>query len=69
MAEMGVDVLRLSPQSRHMGEVVEIFYEVVDGELSIESGLESLSKIASGEMSNGFWYGQPGMSWLPAAQS
>ena len=63
MAAMGVDVLRLSPQSHHMAEVVEIFYEVRDGELSIEAGLDALRRIACGELSNGFWYGQPGMCW------
>ncbi len=63
MAEMGVDVLRLSPQSHHMAEVVEVFYEVLDGELSVESGLKTLRKISGGEMSNGFWYGQSGMAW------
>lgn len=66
MAAMGVDVLRLSPQSHHMAEVVEIFYEVRDGELSIEEGLKTLKKIAGGELSNGFWYGRSGMEWHQA---
>ncbi len=63
MMAMGVDVLRLSPQPHHMGEIVEVFYEVRDGQLSVEEGLESLKTFASGELSNGFWYGQPGMAW------
>ncbi len=63
MAAMGVDVLRLSPQSHHMAEVVETFYEVIDGELSVEAGLKNLSRLSNGELSNGFWYGQPGMAW------
>jgi collagenase-like PrtC family protease len=63
MAAMGVDVLRLSPQSHHMAEVVEIFYEVLDGEMSLKSGIKNLKKIASGELSNGFWYGKSGMEW------
>ncbi|MEN8171147.1 MAG: U32 family peptidase [Pseudomonadota bacterium] len=63
MAAMGVDILRLSPQSRNMAEIVEIFYEVLDGELSVEAGIKSLNKIATGELSNGFWYGKSGMEW------
>lgn len=63
MAAMGVDVLRLSPQSRRMGEVVEVFYEVLDGELSVEAGLESLNKLSGSDLSNGFWYGKAGMAW------
>lgn len=63
MAAMGVDVVRLSPQSRNMAEIVAIFYEVLDGELSVEAGVESLNKIAAGKLSNGFWYGKSGMEW------
>ena len=63
MAAMGVDILRLSPQSRKMAEVVEIFDEVINGELSVESGVKSLSQVAHGELSNGFWYGKSGMEW------
>jgi len=63
IAEMGVDVLRISPQPYHMAEVVEIFYEVIDGELSVEEGIESLRKITTSELSNGFWYGEAGMVW------
>ncbi len=62
MAAMGVDVVRLSPQARNMAEVTEIFYEVLDGELSISAGMEALKEVAVGQMSNGFWYGQEGMS-------
>ena len=63
MAAMGVDILRLSPQSGNMAEIVEIYYEVLDGELSVEEGVKSLDKLAAGELSNGFWYGKSGMEW------
>ena len=63
MAAMGVDILRLSPQSRHMAEIVEVFYEVLAGELPLEEGMESLHHLAVGEPSNGFWHGRSGMEW------
>jgi collagenase-like PrtC family protease len=63
MIAMGVDVLRLSPQSSHMAEIVEVFYEVLAGERSIKAGVKSLNKLATGELSNGFWYGRSGMEW------
>lgn len=63
MVAMGVDVVRLSPQSHHMAEVVEIFYGVLDGELSVTDGVKKLTRIAVGEVSNGFWYGKSGMEW------
>ena len=66
MAAMGVDVLRISPQSQHMAEIVDIFYEVLDGEVTTEEGVANLHKMASGTLSNGFWYGEPGMAWRAA---
>jgi collagenase-like PrtC family protease len=66
MARMGVDVARLSPQSHHMGEIVGIFHQVLNGELAAEAGSERLRKLAAGELSNGFWYGKSGMEWHAA---
>jgi collagenase-like PrtC family protease len=63
MVAMGVDVVRLSPQSHHMAEVVEIFHQVIDGELGVTDGVKKLTRIAVGEVSNGFWYGKSGMEW------
>lgn len=66
MARMGVDVARLSPQSRHMGEIVAIFHQVLNGTLAPETGSERLRRLAAGELSNGFWYGKSGMEWYAA---
>ena len=66
MAEMGVDVVRLSPQSRHMAEVVEIFSRLLNGEVTVESGVERLNTIATGQLSNGYWYAGSGMAWHAA---
>jgi collagenase-like PrtC family protease len=63
MAAMGVDVVRLSPQSHHMAEVVAIFHKVIGGELGVTDGVKKLTRIAAGEVSNGFWYGKSGMEW------
>ncbi|MCW8919652.1 MAG: U32 family peptidase [Gammaproteobacteria bacterium] len=63
MARMGVDVVRLSPQSRHMGEIVAIFHQVLGGTLAPEAGNERLRKVAAGALSNGFWHGKSGMEW------
>lgn len=59
LAEAGVDVLRLSPQSRHMGEIVDRFRAALDG-----GPVDCLpaSLLPTGAC-NGYWYGAPGMSW------
>ncbi len=61
--ELGVEVLRLSPQSRHMAEVVAAFRGVVGGTLSPQQGNETLLKITQGESCNGYWYGDAGLAW------
>lgn len=64
MAEMQVDVLRLSPQSRNMGYVVETFAAVRDGRIDGLEGRQLIDKATSGASCNGYWHGQAGMDWL-----
>jgi len=63
MEQMGVDVVRLSPQSRHMGVVTEAFAGVRDGTLTPEAGQLQIAKAVAGELCNGYWYGEAGMDW------
>jgi len=68
LRELDVEVLRLSPQSRHMAEVVAAFRGVVDGTLSPQEGNAILLKITQGEPCNGYWYGDAGLAWLADAE-
>ncbi len=63
---MGVDVLRLSPQSRDMDRVVQLFSEALHGKLDADEGVSLLEKVAIGEISNGYWHGKAGMARLSA---
>jgi len=61
LREMGVDVLRLSPQSRDMAQIVSLFAAALaEGEASDEQTVK-LEELAQGELSNGYWYGKAGM--------
>lgn len=62
LQQMGVDVVRLSPQSRHMGRIVELFTAAMAGEPAPELNPQ-LSELAIGELSNGYWHGEAGMAW------
>lgn len=64
LAAAGVDVLRLSPQSRHMAEVVAAFRSAVDGGHAAASAISGLT---AGALSNGYWYGEAGMDWVASA--
>jgi O2-independent ubiquinone biosynthesis protein UbiV len=67
MRKRGVNVLRISPQSQHTGEIVRVFRAVLDSILTPASALAELSKFQPGKSCNGFWYGRPGLDYLPAA--
>jgi O2-independent ubiquinone biosynthesis protein UbiV len=67
MRKRGVNVLRISPQSQHTGEIVRVFRAVLDSILTPASALVELSKLQPGKSCNGFWYGRPGLDYLPAA--
>ena len=66
METLGVDVMRLSPQSHHMAKVVEAFAAVRDGEITASEGQLRVARVAAGETCNGYWYGEAGMDWHAA---
>lgn len=64
LQSMGVEILRLQPQSQHMAEVVAAF--------DIARTAQAFAMVpdsalpASAERSNGYWFGEPGMQWQAA---
>jgi collagenase-like PrtC family protease len=68
-AELGVDVLRISPQSAHTGEIVALFRGVVDGKLSAEATHAQLQPLMPAQGCNGYWHSKPGLeTWKTDAQ-
>lgn len=67
MRAMGVDVLRLSPQSCHMEKIVRAFHAVMAGEGSPQQGVEIVQELTRGLPCNGYWYGEAGLAWLDEA--
>ncbi|HED15360.1 MAG TPA: U32 family peptidase [Gammaproteobacteria bacterium] len=64
LMEMGVDVLRLSPETGYMAGLVTLFREVVDQQCSAAEAVALLPKlITEQKWCNGFWHEQPGMNW------
>lgn len=55
----GVQVLRLSPQHRHMQQVVEVFHALRLGSLTAAQAATRLSRLA-GEVCDGYWLGREG---------
>ncbi len=63
----GVDVLRLSPQSRHTGEVVAIFRSLVDGAVTPDEAGGRLTRLMPGAPCDGYWHTESGMTYRSRA--
>lgn len=58
---LGVDVLRISPQSRNTDQVIDIFHDCLNGKITgCDANIELHKYIMSGEC-DGYWHGTAGM--------
>ena len=64
---LGVDLLRISPQSHDTAQVVRTFAACLAGDLSTQDGLATLGALVPGGLVDGYWTGQAGISWTGAA--
>ena len=66
----GVDVLRLSPQAEHTGDLALLFRRCLDGELAAGEAWAAANAKLPGASCNGFWYARPGLDQVePARES
>jgi collagenase-like PrtC family protease len=61
MRSLGVDVVRLSPQSAHMADVIALFDAVRHGALAGGEALQRMQPLMPDQPCNGYWHGRPGM--------
>lgn len=61
MKALQVDVLRLSPQSQHMPEIVKLFDDVIGGRLDGTQALSQMQPLMPEAHCDGFWHGMPGL--------
>ncbi|MFZ5659031.1 MAG: ubiquinone anaerobic biosynthesis protein UbiV [Pseudomonadota bacterium] len=62
LRDLGVDVLRLSPQSRHMEHVIRLFREALDGRLAPVAAAQALAALMPDVPCDGYWHGGPGLA-------
>jgi collagenase-like PrtC family protease len=66
---LGMDVLRISPQCAHTGEIVALFRAVVDDTLAAADANAKLQPLMPAQGCNGYWHGKPGLeTWKADAQ-
>ncbi len=59
---LGVDVLRLSPQSAHTAELITLWRAAIDGELSPDAAHHRMAPLLPDAACDGYWHGEPGMA-------
>jgi len=64
---LGVDVLRLSPQSQHMPALIDLWRDALDGRLTPPQAQARMAPLLPGTACNGYWHGEAGMAQLAAA--
>jgi collagenase-like PrtC family protease len=61
LRELGVDVLRISPQSQHTTEVIALFADALAQRTPVDQAAQALTRLMPDAGCNGYWYGKPGM--------
>jgi collagenase-like PrtC family protease len=64
LTDMGIDVLRINPQSTYMEKIVRIFRDCVNREISTTMAMEKINPLVPNGMCNGYWHGIAGMKSL-----
>lgn len=67
LKRLGVEVARLSPQSQDMDKIVQRFHAALKGEISEMQAERAIGAYLPEGVCNGYWHGEPGMTWRPAA--
>ena len=62
LVEDGIDLLRISPQSRGTAEIARIFRACLDGELEAVRGRERLARLSPAGLCDGYWTGAAGIA-------
>jgi collagenase-like PrtC family protease len=61
LRDMGVAVVRISPQSQHMRRIITLFQDVIQGRLQAAAANAELITLMPEKPCNGYWYGKPGL--------
>ena len=61
MRALGVNILRISPQSMHTERIIQTFHKRLHGDCSIDAASNLLETLMPGGSCNGYWHGTSGM--------
>ncbi len=64
MSDMGVDIVRISPEAKHTIDVISIFKEVIDSTLSTVEAQLKIDHLIAQKQCDGYWFDQAGMKQI-----
>jgi hypothetical protein len=67
MSEMGVDVVRVSPQAYHTPKILGLFRDAMEGRIAPADALAQMAKLMPDAPVDGYWHGKPGVEQSAAA--
>jgi collagenase-like PrtC family protease len=66
MRDLGVDVVRVSPQAQHSPEILQLFHGVLMQQTPLDTAMQAIAGLMPDQSCNGYWYGKPGLEQLQA---
>ncbi len=66
MRELGVDVVRISPQAQHIDRIISLFHNVITKKSSAADAMREMAPLMPEQSCNGYWYGKPGLDQMVA---
>ncbi len=67
LKNVGVDVVRISPQSSHSAAIIRLFRDCIDQRVSREHAVQQIDNLVPEVGCNGYWHGRPGMEQISFA--
>jgi len=67
MKQVGVDVVRVSPQPLHTVQILSLFHQKLDGTLNTAEAGQQLDRLMTDEPCDGYWYAKAGIEQIEAA--
>ena len=64
LRDAGIDVVRVSPQAHHSGEILRLFRECMKRNLTPAQALAQIGSLMPAASCNGYWYGKPGLDFI-----
>ncbi len=61
LREIGVDVVRISPQAQHTLAIIDLFHGVMNAGASADAAMQAMTPLMPEQACNGYWYGKPGL--------